>query len=254
MTTKLPVTVPWMTQASMFVRLLAIQASWNYEGMLGNGIAFCMEPALRLLPGGVDGVEYRAALGRQSQYFNANPYLASVAVGALVRAELEHEEPERIARFRKALCGPLGSVGDRLVWAALLPTCALAALAVFGWGGGAMATVVTFLGFYNAINLALRAWGLRVGLRTGIQVAHSLGTRFVRHGPRLLGSLALLLAGFGLPLVVQRIVQPGVALLGGTLAVIVVGGVLLARLHGRVEGWKVALVAQVALILLWAVK
>lgn len=248
------VVVPMRTQVAMFLRLLAIQASWNYETMLGNGIGFCTEPALRLLPGGVDGDAYRAALGRQSQYFNAHPYLAAVAVGALARAELEGEEPDRIERFRTALCGPLGSVGDRLVWAALLPTCSLAALAVFGWGGGALSTVVTFLGLYNAGHLALRVWGLRVGLRSGTRVAHSLGARFLRQGPQVLGSAAVLLAGFGLPLAVQRIVEPGTALLGGTLIAIAVGGVLLARLHGRVEGWKLALFAQVAFILYWAVK
>ena len=38
---------------------------------LGNGIGFCVEPALRLLPGGVDGAAYKAALARQSRYFNA---------------------------------------------------------------------------------------------------------------------------------------------------------------------------------------
>ncbi|MEP7347769.1 MAG: PTS system mannose/fructose/sorbose family transporter subunit IID [Gemmatimonadaceae bacterium] len=249
-----PVVVPVRTQMAMFLRLLAIQASWNYETMMGNGIGFCVEPALRLLPGGIDGEAYRAALGRQSQYFNAHPYLASVAVGALVRAELEAEPPERIQRFRTALCGPLGSVGDRLVWAALLPACSLAALAVFGWGGGAFATVVTFLVLYNVGHLALRVWGLRVGLRDGMRVAHSLGAPFLRQGPQVIGGIAAVLAGFGLPLAVQRIVEPGTALLGGTLIATAVGGVLLARLHGRAEGWKLALVAQVAFIFYWVVK
>ena len=60
----------------MFVRTLAIQGSWNYELLVGNGVAFCVEPALRRLPGGVDGPAYRASLARQSAYFNAHPYLA----------------------------------------------------------------------------------------------------------------------------------------------------------------------------------
>src|SRR4029450_12988160 len=98
---------------------------------MGSGGGSCVEPALRLLPGGKGGTAYRAALARQCQYFNAHPYLASVAVGALARAELDGEPPARIERFRGALCGPLGSVGDRLVWASLLPACSLAALGVF---------------------------------------------------------------------------------------------------------------------------
>ena len=98
------------THARMFVRCLGIQGSWNYELLVGNGVGFCVEPALRRLPGGVDGPAYNAALARQCAYFNAHPYLASLAVGALARAEVDMAPPEKIERFRKALCGPLGNV------------------------------------------------------------------------------------------------------------------------------------------------
>jgi PTS system mannose-specific IID component len=241
--------VPFRTRVSMFVRLLAIQGSWNYETLIGNGIGFSIEPALRLLPGGPNGEAYRAALARQSQYFNAHPYLAAVAVGALARAELDGEPPARIERFRTAMCGPLGSVGDRLVWAALLPACSLAALAVFGLGGGPMSTVAVFLVLYNAGHIALRAWGLRAGLRYGMRVADALGAPFLRRGPNVIGGAAALIAGFALPLAVQRIIPTGDRLLGGALAVIAVGALVLARLHGRAEGWKAALFVLIAFIL-----
>ena len=54
----------WSLRLSMLVRCLAIQGSWNYEILVGNGIGFCVEPALRQLPGGVDGPAYREALAR----------------------------------------------------------------------------------------------------------------------------------------------------------------------------------------------
>jgi PTS system mannose-specific IID component len=60
--------------------------------MLGTGLGYAVEPALRLLPGGVDGDAYRNAIARQSGYFNAHPYLAAIAVGALARAELDGED------------------------------------------------------------------------------------------------------------------------------------------------------------------
>jgi len=113
--------LPNRVKFAMFVRLLALQGSWNYQTLLGTGIGFVMEPALRYLPGGVRGAQYRAALARESRYFNAHPYLAGIAVGSLTRAELEGVDPARIERFRSALAGPLGSVGDRLVWASWLP-------------------------------------------------------------------------------------------------------------------------------------
>ena len=129
--------LPLRIKAAMYFRLLALQGSWNYETLLGTGVGFVMEPALRLLPGGLDGQAYRAALARESRYFNAHPYLAGVAVGALTRAELGGVDPVRIERFRTALAGPLGSVGDRLVWASWLPFCSLVAIGVYGAGGSA---------------------------------------------------------------------------------------------------------------------
>jgi len=233
----------------MYVRLLAIQGSWNYEILLGNGIAFCVEPALRLLPGGRGGPAYREALARQCQYFNAHPYMAAVAVGALARAELDGEQPARIERFRTALCGPLGSVGDRLVWAGWLPFCSLAGLTVFGLGGGALAVVLVFLALYNAGHLALRAWGLSVGWRRGMRVAQALGNPVLRRGPEYIARAAALTAGVALPLALHRIIGEGRALTGGTLAAVVVGAVLLARLHGRVEGWRLALGVLAAFVL-----
>ena len=155
--------LPLRTEMLILLRTLAIQGSWNYETMLGNGIGFCMEPALRLLPGGIHSPEFKAAMARQSKYFNAHPYLASVAVGALARAELDGEPATKIERFRTALAGPLGSVGDRLVWAGWLPLCSLAALTAFGLGASTLMVLGIFLGTYNAGHLALRAWGLRTG-------------------------------------------------------------------------------------------
>ena len=241
--------VPLLVQLRMFGRLLAIQASWNYEILLGTGVGFCTEPGLRLLPGGPGGEAYHAALARQSQYFNAHPYLASVAVGALVRAELDGEAPARIERFRTALYGPLGSVGDRLVWAAWLPFCSAAALLAFGLGASPGWTVGGFLALYNAGHLALRAWGLRVGLARGLQVAGALGHPVLRQGPQRLGQAAALVGGAALPLALGRAIGPGRTLLGGVLACVVAGAVLFARLHGRVEAWKAAAVALAAFAL-----
>ena len=103
-------TIPFGIRFRMYLRLFAVQGSWNYETMLGNGIAFCIEPALRGLPGGMHGERYTEAIARQSRYFNAHPYFAGVAVGALARAELDNVSPELIERFRTALAGPLGQL------------------------------------------------------------------------------------------------------------------------------------------------
>ncbi|HEX6629953.1 MAG TPA: PTS system mannose/fructose/sorbose family transporter subunit IID [Gemmatimonadaceae bacterium] len=243
--------LPPLTTLAIFLRLLAIQGAWNYETMLGNGVAFCMEPALRLLPGGRGGPAYRAAMARQSRYFNAHPYLAAVAVGALARAELDGEAPARIERFRTAVCGPLGSCGDRLVWAAWLPLCSLLAIVAWALGAGALAVVAIFLGVYNAGHLALRAWALHVGLTRGLQVASALAAPWLRAGPEWLGQVGAAAAGFALPVALGRILGPAHwASLGVAMTGAVVIGLLFVRVQGRWQGWRLALPALALFVLI----
>jgi PTS system mannose-specific IID component len=243
------VRLPWRTRAAMLVRMLAIQGSWNYETLLGNGIGFSIEPALRHLPGGIHTPRFKEAMARQSRYFNAHPYLAAVAVGALARAELDGEAPAKIERFRTALAGPLGSVGDRLIWAAWLPLSSLLALAVFGFGGSVWAVLLTFLGVYNAGHILLRIWGLHVGWTHGMRVAQALDRRWLRRGPQAIAPLAAFVAGIGLPLALLRVIGPGRALLGLVLIGAGAGALLIVRLHGRIEGWRLALGLLAAFVL-----
>jgi PTS system mannose-specific IID component len=229
----------WLT---VFSRLLAIQGSWNYETLIGNGIGFCVEPALRSLPGGVHGAAFKSAMARESGYFNAHPYLAAVAVGALAKAELSGVPPERIERFRTALTGPLGSVGDQLVWAGWLPFCSLVGLTTFGLGAGPSAVVLTFLVLYNAGHLALRAWGLHVGWTRGLGVASALANPILRRGPAHVARAAAAVAGLAIPLTAAHVIAGRSSLVGVALLAATVAAVLLVRLHGRVEGWKLSLV------------
>jgi PTS system mannose-specific IID component len=255
--------LPFATRAEIFTRFLAIQASWNYETLVGNGIGFTIEPALRLLPGGKDGDAYRRALARQSQYFNAHPYMAALAVGALARAELDGEDPARIERFRTALCGPLGATGDRLVWAAWLPMSMMLGLLAFGAGWGPLATVLTFLVTYNTGHLGLRLWGLSVGYRQGLQVARALGIPLFRAGPQWVSRAGSLLAGLAIPLALARLFDgSAVPRIDGpwflaVLGVVGVGGAAVTRLHGRYDVWKwalgvLALVALASMVLAWS--
>ena len=244
-----PQKLPLRTRLAILLRLLAIQGSWNYETLLGNGIGFCIEPALRLLPGGVHTPRFKEALARESQYFNAHPYLAGVAVGALARVELDGEPADRIERFRTALTGPLGSVGDRLVWAGWLPFCSLVALLAFGLGAGPGAVLAIFLGIYNAGHLALRVWGLQIGWAHGLRVAPALAHPLLRRGPQEIGRATAFAAGVALPLAFSRVIGPGRFVLGGTLLAVVAGAILVIRLEGRLEGWRLALLALVGFAL-----
>lgn len=244
--------LPLSTHVPVLLRTCAIQGSWNYEIMVGNGVGFCVEPILRQLPGGINGPAYRQALARQSAYFNAHPYLAALAVGALARAEVDQEDPVRIERFRAALCGPLGSIGDRLVWAAWLPACSLFALLLYGFGVSSLGVAMGFLVLYNIGHFGLRNWGLRVGWRNGLRVSSALGHPVLQHGPRYIGRVAAVLGGFALPLAVHRAIGGGPPLMPIPVAVAIatpVLAVVLVRLRGRVEGWRVVLLLLIIFVL-----
>lgn len=240
--------LPVATRLSMLLRVFAIQSSWNYESLLGNGIALSVEPALRFLPGGRDGDAYRAALARQGGYFNAHPYLASLAVGALARAELDGESAEKIERFRGAVCGPLGSVGDRLVWAGWLPFCSLLALLAFGLGLGPFAVVAVFLGVYNAGHIWLRAWLLDAGWREGLRIATVLARPLFRRGPIVIAQATAVLAGAAVPLAVGRVVGGHPTQLAGALAIAVAWTIATALLAKRADGWRTALIGVAAFV------
>ena len=240
---------PIRLRTAMMFRLLAIQGSWNYETLMGNGMAFCLEPALRQLPGGIDGPAFRAALSRESRYFNAHPYLASFAVGALARAELDGEPPERIERFRAALCGPLGSVGDRLVWAGWLPVCSLIALIGFGAGASALVVVLGFLLLYNAGHVALLWWGLHTGWNYGLGVAAGLAHPIFRRGPEFLARIGALAAGVAIPLAFARVAGVGRVRVGEILVAAVVGALIVVKAQARLEGWRFALLVVSAVVL-----
>jgi PTS system mannose-specific IID component len=249
MTNATRIEVPLSTRAAMLLRSFAIQGSWNYEILIGNGLGFCIEPALRLLRDGKGGTAYREALARQCRYFNAHPYLACAAIGALARAELDGESPERIERFRTALCGPLGSVGDRLIWAGWLPLSSLLALLAFGLGASTLTVIAVFLVVYNMGHITLRAWALQRGLEQGLRVASALGHPVLRRGPEHIARAAALCAGIALPLALNRLIGSSTFVLAGSLMVVVVGSFLIARARGRAEGWRIALGVLVVFVL-----
>lgn len=203
-----------------WLRSFAVQGSWNYRTLLGGGVAYALLPLLRRLFAG-DPVALRRAVERHLASFNAHPYLTPLAVGALARLEAEEEDPRTIERFRLALRGPLGTLGDRLVWAAWRPICLSLAILAYAAGMGAWGGVLLFLLLYNGGQAALRAWALRTGWRRGLEVGRVLKGSWLVRWATAVGPLSLLLVGASALAVAAKI--PGVA--GGNAALGAAGAV-----------------------------
>lgn len=166
--------------------------------MIGGGFAFAMLPVLRRL---FHGDRLEEAVARHCEHFNAHPYLAGLALGAAARLEADGADPDLVRRFKTAIKGPLGAMGDGLIWAAWLPVTALLGLIAYFVGLPPLVCVLVFLIPYNLGHIALRAWGFQAGLTWGREVGRVLRdagiarrTEWVsRLGSVLLGALAGLL-------------------------------------------------------------
>ncbi len=233
-----------------WLRLFTVQAAWNYERMLGVGAARASEPRLRRLPGGPRGERFRAALARAAGYFNAHPYLVGLAVGALARAEHDGVTEDQVRRLRGALIGPLGSLGDRLIWAGALPALVAVGLVVAGMASPVVGAV-TFFVAYNLVHLTLRTWGLAAGWRQGTGVARALTAAGLRAGLRVAGPVAGIAVGVALPVATDWIVADlGMGPRLGVGVVAALGIVLLRWVAPILGGLRFGLAAAFAALLL----
>jgi len=236
--------------ARALLRLFAVQGSYNYERMLGVGVGVAEEPLLRDLADG----KYRAAVARGAHFFNAHPYLVGLAIGAAARAEHDGAAPDQIERLREALCGPLGSLGDRLVWAGWLPLLSGLTMAAIALGAGWIA-VGAFLIVYNVGHVALRWWALQAGWTHGTRVSVALHHPVLQKAGALLSPAMGFAVGAALPLTAAYLSGPFDPWARVALAIVAALSFMGLRWRGdRLNGLRLALgISAVALIvgLLW---
>lgn len=231
------------------VRLLAVQAAWTYERMSGIGVGHASAPLLRELYSRAEPAARRAAVARSAAFFNSHPYLAGVAVGAVVRAEQDGTPPEQIVRLRTALSGPLGSIGDQLVWAGQVP--ALMGLALAAAPSVGMWTVFAVLLFHNIARLWLTSWGLDLGLREGLRVGAALQRSWIARRASDAQRLAAFAVGLGVPIAAWHLLRgestgARAAVVGTALIGIVV--VLSPRARTHLTGLRIGLALLAAAI------
>jgi PTS system mannose-specific IID component len=256
---------------AVFARGLLLQALWNPERMQGQGFAFALRPIARRLAGR-DGEA--AWLLRHLGYFNTNPVLCGIVLGAIASLEEERARaaaaaaaaPEPMALLEprddaasppppisveraKAALGPaLAAIGDALVWSSLRPVAAV--IGVLWVLRGSPIGPAVFLVLYNAFHFVLRARGVFAGYRFGLGALDAAArTRFARLSAGL--SIAGALAAAGLvDATAARVFSSGRSIEGlwaaaGLVVGLVWGGA--RRLSATALGFGI-----VALALAWA--
>jgi len=189
--------------------------------MTGIGLGYAAEPLLEDLKL-ADPTRHAEAAVRSAEYFNSHPYLAGLALGALVRAEYDQVPGAQIARLRTALTSPLGALGDQLFWTGLVPAVLGAAILGIVAGAGIWSLVIALV-LYNTVRMITGIWALRTGLETGTQVGAAIGDSWLRTAAPPVGLAAGLLVGLACPLAALWLLPAsgpaGTALAAGTMLV-----------------------------------
>jgi PTS system mannose-specific IID component len=162
-------------RASIYLRTLALQASWNPQRMQNLGMLVALLPWLRRNV--VDPDERRRFCKRHFEFFNTNPYVAPYVVGGVLRLETERlvageAGAVRIRTFRDSLARSFAAVGDQLVWLGMRPAVLLLAAVAVLLGLPAVAVGVVVVS--ALIQLELRRRALDVGFRRGFGLVEVL--------------------------------------------------------------------------------
>jgi PTS system mannose-specific IID component len=194
-------------RVAMALRLQLLQATWNYERQQGLGWAWALAPALRrFIP---DAAARRERMAEHTAFFNTQPTLASLALGAAAALEAERAEgrgpdADGMARVKSVLGSSLASIGDRFFWFTLRPLAACAGVWVALHDHPRVGALAAWLS-YNAAHQVIRFAGVGWGWRAGPAVLDDRLRRRFELAIRLLGLAGVAVIGA----VVATLLVPG---------------------------------------------
>lgn len=146
----------------LFWRSMCVNASFNYERHMSQGIQYALSPALTKLYD--DKKDLSKALVRHSEFFNSTPALCPFILGVTLALEEKNAEDQEfdessINAIKVSLMGPLAGIGDSIFWGTLRPlaggiACSLAL------AGNSFAPII-FLLLFNIPHLLVRYFGLK---------------------------------------------------------------------------------------------
>ncbi|MBN1407726.1 MAG: PTS system mannose/fructose/sorbose family transporter subunit IID [Calditrichaceae bacterium] len=164
----------------IFLRSFFIQAVWNFKSMLSIGWTFTLSPLAKKMFGNRE--KYQDFLNRHLSFFNAHPYFASYAFGAIARLEEDSAmkgsgQHEQIEKFKNAIIGPLGAIGDQLFWAHIKPASIMVGflgVLIFPELFQKLIFLCIFLILYNIPHIYIRYSGIVRGYNEGLSIYRKL--------------------------------------------------------------------------------
>ncbi len=147
---------------------------YNFETQQAPSVAFSMRKALRKIY--KDDKEYIEAMDNHYKYFNANPLMANVILGAtLAMEENEGIKAKNVVQSLKtSLMGPFSGVGDSIFWI-LIPTIMGSIAGYMAVQGNATGAVIWMI--LQAMFYFLKVWLFKTGYNSGTKLVTSLGKK-----------------------------------------------------------------------------
>ena len=110
--------IPFSTFVRVYLRSFFIQGSFSIKFRQNVGFAFCMDPVGKVL--WTENEDRRAFLNRHLEYYNGNPFMITLVLGAIAGLEEHYKNDDGITErdingFKRAVGAATGSVGDRIV-------------------------------------------------------------------------------------------------------------------------------------------
>ena len=167
--------IGFSTLVEIYLRSFFAQGSFSGKYRQNLGFAWCIEPAGNCIWEGDD--ERRKFYLRHLEYFNANPFMFPLVLGAVIQMEERLRDDdgvgeEDIRRFKLAVGQATGSVGDRYFWRTLRPFAIVMGLFssyFYGlWGAAVFLTLFNLPLFYLKWRWLLT--GYQLGPRVVIEI------------------------------------------------------------------------------------
>ncbi|MCP1223508.1 PTS system mannose/fructose/sorbose family transporter subunit IID [Sebaldella sp. S0638] len=166
-------------------RGLFVQASFNYERMQACGWLYSIIPGLKKIHKNKEDMS--KSMTMHMEFFNTHPFLVTFIEGIVIAMEENKENIDTIRGIKIATMGPLGGIGDALIWLTLLPISAGigSALAI----NGSIAGPFVFLLIFNVIHFGLIYGLMHYGYRTGVSALKTLNedTQSISRAASILG-------------------------------------------------------------------
>ncbi len=150
-------------------------SSFCYEVQFGQAVVFALAPALRKIYPNDD--DYLAAINNHFKYFNTQPYMCQIVLGAALGMEeqLGRAGAETIQDFKTGVMGPLAGIGDTLFWV-VIPTIWASIASPMALEGNPTGIILwtIFAIVLTLFRLKFFEWGYRLGTRLVTELKSTL--------------------------------------------------------------------------------